>query len=176
MIKDIASFLNWFASVNKRAIRDISSLPDEAAGWRPSIGDGERAWSVDELVVHMAEARLYFASAYVGDGWVWDKWAHPIGGKQDWIRALQQSHDLFTERVGNTPESFLTRKVTLIAGDGQVSGWRVLMMMAEHDVHHRSQIDTYAGINGWDVQHIFGKTAEWVLSMQPKERDRMEQS
>ena len=38
------------------------------------------------------------------------------------------------------------------------------MMMAEHDVHHRSQIDAYAGINGWPIEHIFGRTAEQVTS------------
>ena len=39
----------------------------------------------------------------------------------------------------------------MIDSDGALSGWRILMMMLEHDIHHRSQIDTYAGINGWDV-------------------------
>jgi hypothetical protein len=36
------------------------------------------------------------------------------------------------------------------------------MMMLEHDVHHRSQIDTYAGLEQWPVQQIFGRTAEEV--------------
>jgi hypothetical protein len=29
-----------------------------------------------------------------------------------------------------------------------LSGWRVLMMMIEHEAHHRSQIDAYAGLEG----------------------------
>ena len=37
----------------------------------------------------------------------------------------------------------------MIDTDGELSGWRVLLLMMEHDIHHRSQIDTYAGINGW---------------------------
>ena len=39
----------------------------------------------------------------------------------------------------------------------------LLMMMAEHDIHHRSQIMTYAGINRWPVQQVFGRTYEEVL-------------
>ena len=31
------------------------------------------------------------------------------------------------------------------------SGWRILIMLFEQEVHHRSQIDTYAGRAGWDV-------------------------
>jgi hypothetical protein len=70
MITDIASFLGYFEGVNKRALRDIGSLPAAAETWR-------------------------------------------------------------------------------------------------HDVHHRSQIDTYAGIAGWPVQQIFGRTAEQV-GLQPR--------
>ena len=44
-----------------------------------------------------------------------------------------------------------------------IAGWRLLMMMAEHDIHHRSQIMTYAGINRWPVQQVFGRTYEEVL-------------
>jgi hypothetical protein len=36
------------------------------------------------------------------------------------------------------------------------------MMMAEHDIHHRSQIDAYAGVMSWPVQQIFGRRAEDV--------------
>jgi uncharacterized damage-inducible protein DinB len=43
-----------------------------------------------------------------------------------------------------------------------LAGWRVLMMGIEHDIHHRSQIDTYAGIAGWEVQQIVGRIAEEV--------------
>jgi uncharacterized damage-inducible protein DinB len=34
----------------------------------------------------------------------------------------------------------------MIDTPGSLSGWRILMMMLEHEVHHRSQIDTYAGL------------------------------
>ena len=44
------------------------------------------------------------------------------------------------------------------------------MMMVEHDIHHRSQIDTYAGINGWPVPDIYGRSAETIGSLQESER------
>jgi uncharacterized damage-inducible protein DinB len=40
------------------------------------------------------------------------------------------------------------------------------MMMLEHDVHHRSQIDTYAGLNGWEVPQIYGRAAEQIGALQ----------
>jgi hypothetical protein len=44
------------------------------------------------------------------------------------------------------------------------------MMMLEHEVHHRSQIDSYAGLEGWPVPDIFGRSAETIDGLQPAER------
>jgi len=61
---------------------------------------------------------------------------------------------------------WLQRRIELIDTPGAtVSGWRLLLMMVEHDVHHRSQIDTYAGINGWPVPDIFERKAEEVAAL-----------
>ena len=49
-------------------------------------------------------------------------------------------------------------------------GWRVLLMMMEHDIHHRSQIDTYAGMNGWDVPDIYNRSAEKIGTLQADQR------
>ena len=32
------------------------------------------------------------------------------------------------------------------------------MMMIENEVHHRSQIDAYAGLEGWPVPDIFNRS------------------
>ncbi|MCI0777576.1 MAG: hypothetical protein J4N95_05305, partial [Chloroflexi bacterium] len=70
MFTSIDAFLNYFDAVNRRAMRDIGALPPEADGWTPSTGEGEGAWSINKLIGHMAGSRLYFASAYVGEGWI----------------------------------------------------------------------------------------------------------
>jgi uncharacterized damage-inducible protein DinB len=46
------------------------------------------------------------------------------------------------------------------------------MMMIEHEVHHRSQIDTYAGLAGWPVPDIFNRSAESIDALQAQERAR----
>jgi uncharacterized damage-inducible protein DinB len=51
-----------------------------------------------------------------------------------------------------------------------LSGWRLLMMMLEHEVHHRSQIDSYAGLEGWPVPDIFGRSAESIDALQESQR------
>ncbi len=55
--------------------------------------------------------------------------------------------------------------------DGALSGWRLLMMMLEHEIHHRSQVDTYAGLQGWPVPDIYGRSAEQVGLQRERQRE-----
>jgi len=172
MITDIDSYLRWFAGVNKRALRDIGSLPQEAEGWRPQTGDGENAWGIGEIVGHMAASRMWFTTAYCGEGWSTLDWSEPTETREQWVAALNGSAEHVTENMGGTPPEWLTRRVESFDTPGLTfSAWRLLMMMAEHDVHHRSQIDTYAGVMSWPVQQIFGRRAEDVgLAMEKRHR------
>jgi uncharacterized damage-inducible protein DinB len=169
MITSIDGFLRYFDAVHRRAVRDISALPPEAEGWTPPAGEGEAGWGINVLVGHMAGARLYFASAYRGEGWISPP--PPDVSRRDlWVPALEQSAAQFRAALAGTPHAWLERKVAMIDTAGALSGWRVLMMMVEHDIHHRSQIDTYAGMNGWPVPDIYARSAETIGSLQDTER------
>lgn len=173
MIEDIESYLRWFEGINRRAIRDIGVLPEEAEGWRPQNDEGERTWDIGTIVGHMSASRLYFASAYRNEGWIMDPWEVDTSRRADWIPSLERSAELFRERLQGTPNDWLRRAIELIDEPGRtISGWRVLMMNAEHDVHHRSQIDTYAGINGWPIEHIFGRAAEQVAAQRDSQIEK----
>lgn len=171
MFCSVDGFLRYFEGVNRRAMRDIGALPPEADGWRPSTGEGERAWSINRLVGHMCGSRLYFASAYLGRGWVSPE-PPDVSRRELWLPALEGSFVRFRELLLGTPDGWLERRVRMIDGDGWLSGWRILAMMVEHDIHHRSQIDTYAGLNGWEVPQIFNRSAEAIGALQGRERAR----
>ena len=169
MITSIAGFLQYFDAVHRRAVRDIGALPPAADGWAPAIGDGEGAWSINALVGHIAGSRLYFASAYRGEGWI-SPLPPDVSRRDLWGPALEDSAAKLRTALAGTPDAWLQRKVPMIDSEGALSGWRVLMMMLEHDIHHRSQIDTYAGLNGWPVPDIYGRSAETIISLQSNER------
>ena len=171
MITDIDAFLRYFDAVHRRALRDIGALPPEAERWAPSVGEGENAWSIGEIVRHIAGTRMYFARAYRGEGWIAD-WEVPITESQSsWLPALKASAAEFHRRLEGTPPEWLTRKVQMLDTDGALSGWRLLMMMLEHEIHHRSQIDTYAGLQGWPVPDIYGRSAEQVGLQRERQRE-----
>jgi len=173
MITDIASYLRFFDSVRRRTERDVAALPPEAAAWKPSATTGEGAgWSIGDIVAHIGGSRLYFASAYRGEGWISSKAEIDRADQRTWLPCLRTSAERFVALVQNTPAEWLTRKIEMIDTPGSLSGWRLLMMMLEHEVHHRSQIDTYAGLQGWPVPDIFGRSAESIAALQPEQRAR----
>ncbi len=170
MITDLDAFLRYFDSLHRRTLRDIAALPPAAEEWAPPPLEGERGWSIAEIVKHMAESRIYFARAYRLEGWIYD-WPVPITeSMSSWLPALEAAATEFHQRMQDTPPAWLTRQVPMIDSDGKLSGWRVLMMMLEHEVHHRSQIDTYAGLEGWDVPHIFNRSRESIELHREKQR------
>jgi uncharacterized damage-inducible protein DinB len=169
MIENIPSFLRYFDAVHRRAMRDIAALPPEADGWEPPQGEGEQGWSINVLVGHMAGSRLYFANAYCAQGWISPD-PPDTSHRDNWLQVLDESAALLRSVLADTPDEWLQRKVAMIDTEGALSGWRVLMMMVEHDIHHRSQIDTYAGLNGWAVPDIYGRRAETIASLQSEQR------
>jgi uncharacterized damage-inducible protein DinB len=172
MITDIASYLRFFDSVRRRTERDVAALPPEAAAWQPPAVKGEAGWSIGDIVGHIGGARLYFASAYRGEGWISTPPAIDRADQRTWLPWLRSSADQFAALIRDTPSEWLTRRIEMIDTAGSLSGWRMLMMMLEHEVHHRSQIDTYAGLQGWPVPDIFERSAETIASLQPAQHAR----
>lgn len=169
MYGSIAGFFRYFDSVHRRAMRDVGALPPEADGWAPQSGEGEHGWSINQIVGHIAGSRLYFASAYRAEGWVSPP-APDVGSRDRWLPAVEASALELHRLLDGTPDEWLDRRIEMIDTAGSLSGWRVLAMMVEHDVHHRSQLDTYAGINGWPVPDIFGRAAEQIGALQEEQR------
>lgn len=169
MIRSIGEFLRYFDAVHRRTVRDIAALPPEAEAWRPPEREGGTGWNIATIVGHIAGSRLYFVSAYRGEGWVSPP-PPDTRRRERWVPALEESARQLRAALADTPNVWLDRRIRLIDSDGTVSGWRILMMMLEHEVHHRSQIDTYAGLAGWAVPDIFGRSAEAIAARQAEQR------
>ena len=171
MITDIASYLRYFDGVRRRTERDVAALPSEASAWRPPLIGDETGWSIGQIVAHIGSSRLYFASAYRGEGWIGIKAEPNHDDPSTWLPWLRDTGARYVELLEDTPADWLARRVEMIDTPGStLSGWRILMMMTEHEVHHRSQIDAYAGLQGWPVPDIFDRSAESVAARESEQR------
>jgi uncharacterized damage-inducible protein DinB len=172
MITDITAYLRFFDSVRRRTERDVAALPPAAVTWRPPPAAGEAGWGIGEIVGHIGGARLLFASAYRGEGWIGVAPEMDPADQRTWLPWLQSSAERVVSRLRDTPAEWLARRVEMMDTPGSLSGWRILMMLLEHEVHHRSQIDSYAGLQGWPVPDIFGRSAETVTEAQAAQLQR----
>jgi uncharacterized damage-inducible protein DinB len=171
MITDMSAYLRFFDGVRRRTERDIATLPAGAAAWRPPATDGEHGWSIGRIVGHIGGSRLYFASAYRGEGWLAPTLELDENAQDTWLPWLRSSADRFAALLADTPADWLTRRVETIDTPGAtLSGWRLLMMNVEHEVHHRSQVDAYAGLQGWPVPDIFNRAWETIAELAPEQR------
>src|SRR2546427_36397 len=119
MISDIASYLRFFDSVRRRTERDVAALPSAAAAWRPPAIGGETGWSIGQIVIHIGGSRLYFASAYRDEGWIWTKAEADPDDQRTWLPWLQSSAERFAALVRETPADWLTRRIEMIDTPGQ---------------------------------------------------------
>ena len=173
MITDIGAYLRFFDSVQRRTERDVAALPAAAATWQPPVVKGERGWGIGEIVGHIGTSRLYFASAYRNEGWIWAPAESRPDDQQTWLPWLKTSGARFVDLLKDTPAEWLHRRIEMIDTPGaSLSGWRLLMMMIEHEVHHRSQIDAYAGLQGWPVPDIFNRSAESITALQDQQQTK----
>jgi uncharacterized damage-inducible protein DinB len=165
VITDVESWIKWFDGVNRRAMRDIGGLDDSVLDWKPELGDGEASWTVRELVGHMATSRLFFAQAFSGGEWGMGSNDHGLTGIESCVKLLADSAQETAGLVRQGGDAALTVRVPSFDDPTiTIAGWRMLMMIAEHDIHHRSQVMAYAGLNGWPVQQIFGRSYEEVVA------------
>ena len=171
MFTDVDTYLRYYEGLNKRTMRDVAALPEAAVTFTPEQGEGEKGWGIGEIVRHIAGSRLYFARAYRDEGWIFDDPLRDCESQSDWLPALEESFAEFSGRLAGTDSDWLTRRIKMIDTDGTLPGWRLLLMCLEHEVHHRSQIDTYAGLQGWDPPHIYGRSAEQVGLQRARQKE-----
>lgn len=165
MFAHVHDFVRWFEGVHRRTVRDVALLPAEAGTWLPATPDPESgvAWGVPDLVAHLAEGRMYFTGAFLNRGWIWEALPVRPETKEEWIEVLESSFAAMRDALDGISDSTIACRIELIAApEKSISAWRALMMMAEHEIAHRAQISTYAGLNGWPAAQIFDRTNEWV--------------
>ena len=65
-----------------------------------------------------------------------------------------------------TPEDL--QKKCRTPGNVDITLWKWLRLMVEHEVHHRGQLYTYLGMLGVKTPPLYGLTSEEVAAQSPK--------
>lgn len=160
IINDIHDFLKYYAKIKQRTRNLFEIIPDDKIEWSYSnskftIGDLIRHLALTERYMY-AETVILKPSRYKGCG------IEYADGKKAVVDLYNELHQESTSIFSKLSSADLQRKCKT-PGDIEITTWKWLRAMVEHEIHHRGQLYTYLGILGIEVPPIFGLTSEEVV-------------
>jgi len=168
MLQSVRRFIDYFDGIRRRTLLFIDAIPADKVDWSP--GDGE--FSFGDLIRHLAATEEMFVGALVNG--TWNYAGHDVQGEQGLelaVSSLNSTHQEAMARLGTLEDSALNEGRRSLSGR-EVKTWRLLMAMAEHEIHHRSQIAMYLTLIGIKPPHIYGLGVEDVIALATGERGK----
>jgi uncharacterized damage-inducible protein DinB len=161
MIGSIADFIKYFESVRRRTMNYVRVVPAERLDWAPKGGE----FTCGDILRHLIASEKMFTRVVMEGRWHYD--GHETREEQsldDLIALLESTHVEAVQALGGLPDQEL--KAPRNGPGGQpLKAWRWLMAMAEHEIHHRSQLAVYLSLMGVQPPHIFGLGVEDLIAI-----------
>jgi uncharacterized damage-inducible protein DinB len=158
----IEPFLEYYEKVRERTLRVIKHIPPDKIEWTYQAGK----FTLGDLIRHLAcierfmyaENAQFLPSRYQGCGRAY------ADGYENVINFFNQMHYESIEIFKKLSPEDLQRK-TLTPASSQITLWKWLRAMTEHEIHHRGQIYLYLSILQVPTPPLYGLTAEQVESL-----------
>ena len=158
MIESVEAFINYFEGVRRRTVTYISNTPPEHLDWSPREGE----FTCRQLITHIVIAEKMFVGVFVSGRWKYDDSLALAGDMENVLTAFNAHHAETLQLLRGVPDSELKTQRKTFDGP-ELKAWRLLMMMVEHEIHHRSQLAMYQFLLGVKPPHIFGMGVEDVI-------------
>ncbi len=159
-----SDILDYLDKVRGRTVRVARCIPVDKLEWAPRPG----RFSLGDLARHIAGAGRYLfvenalqrPSSYPGHG------RELADGLEKVVAYLEATHAESMQLLRALPPEALEAKCTTLAG-AQITVWKWLRLMAEHEAHHRGQIYMSLGLLDVATPPLYGLSEPEV-----KERSR----
>jgi uncharacterized damage-inducible protein DinB len=158
-IKSAAGFLEYWDSLRKRTRRVVTYIPPERLEWTHRSG----AFTLGDLVRHLATIERYmYAETVAGRPSRYAGCGRELADGYDAVLAYFDRLDAESRAIiGGLSDADLQRKCRTPAGS-EITTWKWLRAMCEHEVHHRGQIYLMLGLLDVATPPLFGLTSEEV--------------
>ena len=161
LFQKIDDFLAYYTNLKKRTRRVIDCIPPDQIEWTYAAGKftaGDVIRHLANIERHMyAENAQFKPSLYRGCGTEYADGYDQI--VQYYDKQNAESMAIFAKV---SPEE-LHRKTTTPAGI-EITLWKWLRAMAEHEIHHRGQLYLYCSLLGVPTPPLYGLTSEEVAA------------
>ena len=156
-IPTIQPFLHYFGNVRERTMRVGRCIPADKLDWayaqgKFTLGDLLRHIAVTERFV-WAETLQGHASRYTTHG------KELADGFEKVVAFMERLHAESLEIFAKLSDEDLQRKCKTPDGVN-ITKWKWLRLMVEHEIHHRGQIYLYLAMLGVPTPPLYGLTSE----------------
>ena len=160
-IRDVATFMDYLASVHGRTRRVIQCIPPADLEWSPAPGK----FSFGDLVRHLAGIERYmYGETVQGKPSRYSGHARALAdGYENVLAYYDRLHDESRAIFAGLSATQLAAKCTTPAGT-PITTWKWLRAMIEHESHHRGQLYLMLGMRGVKTPPIYGLTSEEVAA------------
>lgn len=158
-IRDVPKFLSYYEHVRERTARVVACIPPERIEWTYQEGK----FTFGDIIRHLGAIERYmFAETVAGRPSRYPGHGRELADGCDSVLAFfEQMHTEAMEIFASLEPADLTRKCRTPAGV-EISVWKWLRAMVEHEIHHRGQIYIYLGMLGLSGPPLYGLTSEEV--------------
>jgi len=161
-IPTVQPFLHYFNSVRERTMRVARCVPADKLDW--SCGQGR--FTLGDLLRHIAITERYLwgeniqgkPSLYKSHG------KEFADGLENVLALLERMHKESLEIFSRLSDTDLQTKCKTPSGT-ELTKWKWLRLMVEHEIHHRGQIYLYLAMLGVPAPPLYGLTSEQVRSL-----------
>jgi uncharacterized damage-inducible protein DinB len=160
-IRSIERFLEYWESLRGRTRRVAAAIPPEHLEWSHRAG----AFTLGDLVRHLATIeRWMYAETVAGRPSRYAGCGRELADGYEAVLAFLNRLDAESrEIIAALRDEDLTRKCRTPAGI-EITTWKWLRAMCEHEVHHRGQIYLMLNILEVPTPPLFGLTSEQVIA------------
>jgi uncharacterized damage-inducible protein DinB len=154
-IQNAGAFIAYFDSVRRRTRKLAERIPAERLEWSPGPG----RFTPGDLVRHIAATERWMwaenaalrPSRYPGHG------PGLAEGRDAVLDYLDRMHTETVDIISQLSESQLSAKCTTVGGV-EITVWKWLRAMIEHEIHHRGQLYEVLAQMGVETPPLYGLT------------------
>ena len=159
-IRNLSIFLDYFSKVHQRTMRVVRCIPPGKVDW--SFRQGK--FTLGDLARHIASVnRFVFADTLQGKRSRYAGCGRQLAPSYDEIISLMETlHGESFEIISNLTN--LDDKCRTPDGV-EITAWKWLRAMVEHEIHHRGQIYTYLALLEIPTPPLYGLTSEQVAEL-----------
>jgi uncharacterized damage-inducible protein DinB len=160
MIHSTKEFIDYFAGVRKRTLNFVRVIPADQLNWAPKAGE----FTCADILRHIAAGERMFTGVVTHSKWKYGGHAGDQKTLDELIAHLDQTHTEMMDALHALPDAELHQPRPTLEGDMQIKAWRWLMIMVEHEIHHRSQLAMYLFLLGVTPPHMAGLGVEDLIA------------